>query len=116
MSERALRSLYAAADGVLANSEREPFGLVGLEVMGAGGLAFVGRTGEDYAVPYGNAVVVQTDDPRELMTHLTTLGSRPALADRIRADGQRTAERYVWPRILDGVEAAWEAAAALSAD
>ena len=115
VSERALRSLYAAADGVLANSEREPFGLVGLEVMGAGGLAFVGRTGEDYAVPYGNAVVVQTDDPRELMTHLTTLGSRPALADRIRADGQRTAERYVWPRILDAMEASWEAAAALSA-
>ena len=115
VSERALRSLYAAADGVLANSEKEPFGLVGLEVMGAGGLAFVGRTGEDYAVPYGNSVVVQTDDPRELMAHLTTLGSKPALAERIRADGQRTAERYVWPRILDGVEAAWDAAAALSA-
>ena len=115
VSERALRSLYAAADGVLANSEKEPFGLVGLEVMGAGGLAFVGRTGEDYAVPYGNSVVVQTDDPRELMAHLATLGSKPALAERIRADGQRTAERYVWPRILDGVEAAWDAAAALSA-
>lgn len=114
VGERALRSLYAAADGVLANSEREPFGLVGLEVMGAGGLAFVGRTGEDYAVPYGNSVVVQTDDPRELMTHLATLAARPELAERIRADGQRTAERYVWPRILDGVEAAWEAAAALT--
>ena len=114
VGERALRSLYAAADGVLANSEREPFGLVGLEVMGAGGLAFVGRTGEDYAVPYGNAVVVQTDDPRELMTHLATLGARPELAERIRAEGRRTAERYSWPRILDGVEAAWEAAAALT--
>lgn len=114
VSERSLRALYAAADGVLANSKREPFGLVGLEVMGAGGLAFVGRTGEDYAVPYGNSVVVQTDDPRELMSHLVTLGSRPELGERIRADGQRTAERYVWPRILDGVEAAWEAAAALA--
>ena len=114
VSERSLRSLYAAADGVLANSEKEPFGLVGLEVMGAGGLAFVGRTGEDYAIPYGNSVVVQTDDPRELMSHLATLGSRPELAERIRADGRRTAERYVWPRILDGVEAAWEAAATLT--
>jgi len=114
VSERALRSLYAAADGVLANSEKEPFGLVGLEVMGAGGVAFVGRTGEDYAVPYGNSIVVQTDDPRELMTHLAALGSRPELGKRIRADGRRTAERYVWPRILDGFEAAWEAAAALA--
>jgi len=112
VAEGALRCLYAAADGVLANSEREPFGLVGLEVMGAGGVAFVGRTGEDYAVPYGNAVVVQSADPRELMTHLTALGSKPALAERIRSEGQRTAERYVWPRILDGVEAAWDVAAA----
>ena len=114
VGERALRCLYGAADGVLANSEREPFGLVGLEVMGAGGVAFVGRTGEDYAVPYGNSVVVQSDDPRELMSHLATLGSTPALAERIRSEGQRTAERYVWPRILDAVEAAWEAAAALA--
>jgi glycosyltransferase involved in cell wall biosynthesis len=114
VSERALRSLYGAADGVLANSEKEPFGLVGLEVMGSGGIAFVGRTGEDYAVPYGNCVVVQTDDPRELMTHLNALGSRPELAKRIRTDGKATAERYVWPRILDAVEASWEAAAALA--
>ena len=111
VGEAALRALYAAADGVLANSEREPFGLVGLEVMGAGGLAFVGRTGEDYAVPYGNAVVVQSDDPRELRSHLVTLGMQPALAERIRADGRRTAERYVWPRILAGLEALWESAA-----
>src|SRR5207244_2879476 len=31
--ETLLRALYRAADGVLANSGREPFGLVGLEVM-----------------------------------------------------------------------------------
>ncbi|MBV9133757.1 MAG: glycosyltransferase family 4 protein, partial [Chloroflexi bacterium] len=35
-----LRVLYRAADGVLANSGREPFGLVGLEAMAAGGTAF----------------------------------------------------------------------------
>ncbi|MHB8631557.1 MAG: glycosyltransferase family 4 protein [Candidatus Limnocylindria bacterium] len=111
VSEPALRALYAGADGVLANSEKEPFGLVGLEVMGAGGIAFVGRTGEDYAIPYGNAVVVQSDDPRELMTHLAALGSRPELGARIRADGRATATRYVWPRMLDAMEASWENAA-----
>jgi glycosyltransferase involved in cell wall biosynthesis len=114
VSEPALRALYGAADGVLANSEKEPFGLVGLEVMGAGGVAFVGRTGEDYAVPYGNSIVVQSDDARELMTHLATLGTRPDLAKRIRADGQATAKRYVWPRLIDAMEASWEAAAALA--
>jgi len=111
VSEPALRALYAGADGVLANSEKEPFGLVGLEVMGAGGVAFVGRTGEDDAIPYGNSVVVQSDDPRELMTHLAALGSRPELGLRIRAEGKATAKRYVWPRMLDAMEASWEAAA-----
>jgi glycosyltransferase involved in cell wall biosynthesis len=82
--------------------------------MGAGGVAFVGRTGEDYAVPYGNSIVVQSDDPRELMTHLAALGSRPELGKRIRADGRETAKRYVWPRMLDAMEASWEAAAALA--
>jgi glycosyltransferase involved in cell wall biosynthesis len=114
VSEPALRALYAGADGVLANSEKEPFGLVGLEVMGAGGVAFVGRTGEDYAIPYGNSVVVQSDDPRELMTHLSALGSRPELGKRIRAEGRETAKRYVWPRMLDAMEASWEAAATLA--
>jgi len=113
VSEAALRALYAGADGVLANSEKEPFGLVGLEVMGAGGVAFVGRTGEDYAIPYGNAIVVQSDDPRELLTHLSALGSRPELGERIRTDGRATAQRYVWPRMIDAMEASWEAAAAL---
>lgn len=113
IDEDVLRALYAAADGVLANSEKEPFGLVGLEVMASGGIAFVGRTGEDYAVPYANSVVVQTDDPRELGAHLTTLRGDGALAARIRAEGQETAKRFAWPALLDGYEAAWDAAARL---
>jgi glycosyltransferase involved in cell wall biosynthesis len=113
ISERALRALYGAADGVLANSEKEPFGLVGLEVMACGGIAFVGRTGEDYAVPYGNSVVVQTDDPRELAAHLDFLKGRPEAVTAIRAEGKATAKRFAWPRILDSLEAAWEAAALL---
>lgn len=110
VSERALRALYAAADGVLANSDKEPFGLVGLEVMASGGIAYLGRTGEDYAVPYGNAVVVQTDDPRELATHLGTVRADPELASRMRSEGRATARRFTWPKILDSYEVAWETA------
>jgi glycosyltransferase involved in cell wall biosynthesis len=113
VSERALRALYAAADGVLANSEKEPFGLVGLEVMACGGIPFVGRTGEDYAVPYGNSVVVQTDDARELAADLAFLRERPDLVTRIRAEGKATAKRYAWPNVLPALEAAWDAAALL---
>lgn len=108
VAERTLRALYAAADGVLANSEKEPFGLVGLEVMACGGVAYLGRTGEDYAVPFGNAVVVQSDDPRELLTAYETLRGRPDLGRAMRADGRTTARRFAWPRVLDAYEALWE--------
>ena len=114
LSERTLRALYAAADGVLANSEKEPFGLVGLEVMACGGIAYVGRTGEDYAVPFGNSVVVQSDDPRELMTAYGTLGGDPKMALSVRADGLVTAQRFAWPRILAAYEVLWDTARALT--
>ena len=113
IAERTLRAMYQAADGVLAYSEREPFGLVGLEVMASGGIAYVGRTGEDYAVPLGNAVVMQSDDPRELLAAHQSLRARPEIVRAIRTDGRATAKRFVWPRVLDGYEAAWETAFAL---
>jgi glycosyltransferase involved in cell wall biosynthesis len=111
LSERLLRTLYAAADGVLANSEREPFGLVGLEVMGAGGIAYVGATGEDYAQPLGNCVVIRTDDAREVVEAALYLRERPELAERIRTEGPQTARRYAWPRVVEDMELVWEYAA-----
>ncbi|MEK7862274.1 MAG: glycosyltransferase, partial [Chloroflexota bacterium] len=114
VAERALRALYGAVDGVLANSEKEPFGLVGLEVMSCGGIAYVGRTGEDYAIPFVNAIVVQSDDPRELLTSYQTLRARPDLVAALRTEGRATAKRFSWPRVLDAYEALWETAGALS--
>ncbi|HZP97257.1 MAG TPA: glycosyltransferase family 4 protein [Candidatus Limnocylindria bacterium] len=114
IAERTLRALYGAADGVLANSEKEPFGLVGLEVMSCGGIAYLGRTGEDYAIPFGNAVVVQSDDPRELLMTHETLRARPDLAAAMRADGRATAKRFAWPRVLDGYEVLWDTVLALT--
>ena len=62
---------------MLANSGHEPFGLVGLEVMAAGGVAFVGSTGEDYAVPFLNGIVLDTDDPTEINIALDFLRAHP---------------------------------------
>ncbi len=115
VAERLLRALYASADGVLANSEREPFGLVGLEVMGAGGIAYVGVTGEDYAQPLGNCVVVRTADPREVADAALYLRGRPEIAKRIRAEGRQTARRYAWPRVIEDLEMVWEYAAEAAA-
>jgi hypothetical protein len=82
--------------------------------MAAGGIAYLGRTGEDYAVPFGNSIVVQSDDPRELLTSYLMLRERPELGRSIRADGRATAKRFAWPRILEGYESVWETAFALT--
>jgi glycosyltransferase involved in cell wall biosynthesis len=92
---------YAAADAVLANSSHEPFGLVGLEVMAAGGLAVTGSTGEDYANAMQNALVVETDDPLELVTLLRLVKERPSVAASIRKRGRATAKEYVWDKVID---------------
>ena len=93
----------AAATAVLANSGHEPFGLVGLEAMAAGGVAMVGATGEEYARPYGNAIVVETDDPSEVSSALSGLVAQPALARRLRGAARRDAADFAWPVVVDGL-------------
>jgi len=101
LSEELLPICYVAADAVLANSSHEPFGLVGLEVMAAGGLAVTGSTGEDYADALRNALVVETDDPIELVTLLRLIKDRPSLAASIRKRGRSTAKDFVWDKVIE---------------
>jgi len=96
LPEEFVRICYAGADAVLANSGHEPFGLVGLEVMAAGGLAFTGSTGEDYAVSFENAIVLETDDPDEIVGYLVHLRAHPELQQRIREAGRHTARQFLW--------------------
>ena len=99
-----LYALYAAADAVLANSSKEPFGLVGLEVMAAGGIAVCGATGEEYAEPFVNAIVCDTSDGRELATYLRALFENPAIAEDMRRAGAETVGRYTWNHALAALE------------
>ncbi len=112
LSDELVALSYAAADAVLANSGHEPFGLVGLEVMAAGGLAVTGSTGEDYAHALRNALVVETDDPIELVTLLRLIRDRPALAASIRKRGRATAKDYTWEKVIDHLMLRVEFAAA----
>jgi len=104
LDEPLLYALYAAADAVLANSGKEPFGLVGLEVMAAGGIAVCGATGEEYAEPFVNAIVCDTGDGRELATYLSALFANPPVATEMRAAGAETAALYTWMHALAALE------------
>ena len=115
VSDNLLGVIYAASDAVLANSGHEPFGLVGLEVMAAGGLAVTGSTGEDYAQAFRNALVMETDDPIELVTELNLLKQRPQLAAAIRRRGRVTARQYTWEKVIDQLLLRTEFAAAQQA-
>ena len=93
--------LYASATATLANSGHEPFGLVGLEAMASGGVAFVGATGEEYAEPFKNAIVIETEDAAEIVAYVTHLAEHPDTARNLRIAAQRTARDYTWQRVID---------------
>jgi hypothetical protein len=94
------RVLFRGVAAVLANSEHEPFGLVELEAMAAGGIACTGCSGEDYAMPGENALVLETDDPWEFVGLFGALRAHPMRERTLRQAGQRTARRYAWPQIV----------------
>jgi glycosyltransferase involved in cell wall biosynthesis len=97
------RTLFRGTAAVLANSEHEPFGLVGLETMAAGGVACTGCSGEDYAVAGQNALVLETGDPREFLALFERLRSNPAEASALRRSGRSTAQQYAWPAVTQRV-------------
>jgi glycosyltransferase involved in cell wall biosynthesis len=100
LSPQARRLLFRGAAAVLANSGREPFGLVGLEAMAAEGLACTGGTGEDYAVPGWNALVLQSQDPREFVSLFHRLRADPAEERAVRRRGKLTAKHYAWTEVI----------------
>ncbi|MBI1818266.1 MAG: glycosyltransferase [Deltaproteobacteria bacterium] len=93
------RVLFRGAAAVLANSGHEPFGLVGLETMAAGGVAVTGCSGEDYVIPGLNALVLETDDPREFVSLYHGLRTNPQQERAIRRAGQTTAQHFRWSEI-----------------
>jgi glycosyltransferase involved in cell wall biosynthesis len=95
--------LFRASAAVLANSAHEPFGLVGLETMAAGGIACTGCSGEDYTVPGWNALVLESSDPREFLSMFGWLRTHPLRAQALRRAGRRTAKQFAWAEIMQRV-------------
>src|SRR5690606_39324345 len=90
----------AACDAVLGSSGHEPFGLVGLEAMAAGGLVFTGATGEDYATDGHTSIVVDTDSPDEIAGAVSSMRANPARAAAIREAARERAAVFTWDRMV----------------
>ncbi len=99
--EEQSKVLYEASDAVLANSSLEPFGLVGLEAMAAGGIAAVGLTGEDYMTSGYDAISLQSDDVMELVHHIHQLRRYPAVDQAMRRAAKVSAKRFTWGSVID---------------
>jgi glycosyltransferase involved in cell wall biosynthesis len=95
--------LFRSSAAVLANSSHEPFGLVGLETMAAGGIACTGSTGEDYVVPGLNALVLETADPQEFIALFGELRANPEQERAVRRAARTTAKRYAWSQIVQQI-------------
>jgi glycosyltransferase involved in cell wall biosynthesis len=95
--------LFSGGDAVLANSTHEPFGLVGLEAMAVEGIACIGNTGEDYAIPGYNALVTETNDPWEFISLFGALKRNRTRERALRHAARRTAQQYAWPKIIQRV-------------
>src|SRR6266700_931887 len=87
----------------LKHSGHEPFGLVALEAMAAQSNAVTGSTGEDYAISFENAIVTETDDPDEIVGYLLHLRRHPEEQERIRSEGCRTAEQFLWDQVIENL-------------
>jgi glycosyltransferase involved in cell wall biosynthesis/ribosome-associated translation inhibitor RaiA len=103
LNAEARRLLFQGSAAVLANSGHEPFGLVGLETMAVGGLACTGCTGEDYAVPGYNALVLETEDPEEFIGLYGELRAHPSQERALRRAGCLTAKHFEWSRIVQRI-------------
>jgi glycosyltransferase involved in cell wall biosynthesis len=99
----ARRVLFRGSEAVLANSGHEPFGLVGLETMAAGGVACTGCSGEDYAVPGQNALVLETGEPDEFLALFDRVRRDPEARERLCRAGRSTARSYAWPHVIERV-------------
>lgn len=95
-----LRLIYNCSDAVLANSGHEPFGLVGLETMAAGGIAFLGSAGEDYAFHFRNCIVLETSDYKEIEDYVIYLYEHPGEVERIRKTARVIARQFTWGFII----------------
>jgi hypothetical protein len=71
--------------------------------MAAGGVAYTGCTGEDYAIPFVNCFVLETDDPAEISSYAAALKDSPDEETRMRRLARRTARQFTWDATIQNL-------------
>jgi len=95
-----LRVLYRASDVVLAASDHDPFGLVGMEAMAAGAIVFTSRKAEGHAEHMRNAIVLDKYTAEEIQFYAGYLRMHPEKREMIRASARQTAEQWTWKEVV----------------
>jgi UDP-glucose:(heptosyl)LPS alpha-1,3-glucosyltransferase len=92
--------LMKAADALVLPSRFESWGLVGLEAMACGVPALMKPTGgvSDYLTDGENGAYIE-QDPSQIALKIKELLDNPALLQRMRDAGRKTAERFSWESI-----------------
>ena len=65
-----------------------------------GGIACTGCSGEDYAMPGRNALVLQTGNPSEFIGLYRQLQADHSYEAALRRAGRVTARHFAWPEVL----------------
>jgi hypothetical protein len=68
--------------------------------MAAEGITFTGGTGEDYAIPLHNSIVLETSDPKEIEFYMMWLEEYPGEKERIRQAARQTAQQFTWEEVV----------------
>jgi hypothetical protein len=68
--------------------------------MAVKGIACIGNTGDDYAIAGYNAIVMESDDPREFIRLYAALKASPARERALKNAARRTAQQYAWMKII----------------
>ncbi|MFB0520169.1 MAG: glycosyltransferase, partial [Desulfatiglandales bacterium] len=95
-----LRVLYQASDVVLADSDHDPFGLVGMEAMAAGAIVFTSRRAEGHAKHMCNAIVLDKYTAEEIQFYAGYLHMHPEKREMIKTSARQTAERWTWKEVV----------------
>jgi glycosyltransferase involved in cell wall biosynthesis len=91
-----LSLLYQASDVVLADSDHDPFGFVGMEAMAAGSILFTSRRTKGHAEHMQNAVVLERYTAEEIQFYVSYLRLHPEKREMIRACARQTAEQWTF--------------------